>query len=127
MNSLPSTSYKVTLIAAADEDFAELDGSIKKLAYQQFAKLSRSPELGEPCGNKYGLNLTGFRSLHFAKNAFRIVYRIIEKRVQIWGIGERKEEGIYRMVAARLYDVQIQIVQSQSIKVSGKARRRPKP
>jgi len=117
------------LTAAADDDFAELDGSIKRLALSQFKKLSSSPQLGTPCGNKYGLDLTGFLSLHFAKNAFRIVYEIIasEHHVRIWGIGKREGESVYRMINSRLYNVQVQIMQKQSIMVSGKARLPKKP
>ncbi|MBI1741864.1 type II toxin-antitoxin system RelE/ParE family toxin [Candidatus Acetothermia bacterium] len=121
-NSPQNTSYNVTLIPAAQDDFDNLDGSIRQLAYSQFKKLKENPQLGDTCGKKYGLDLTGFRKLHFANNAFRIVYKIIEseKKVQIWGIGKRESEKIYRMVATRLSDIRLQL-QGKTIKMSGKA------
>jgi mRNA interferase RelE/StbE len=96
--------YKVTLRDVAVEDFEALDPSIQKQAMKQFEKLKRSPELGEELGHKMGVNLTGYRALHFYKNKYRIVYRILEeeKEVEIWGIGVREAGKIYRMVGERL-------------------------
>lgn len=121
--SKSSTTYKVTLVPAANEDFGKLDGSIKKLAHSQFKKLGESPQLGKECGDKYGCNLTGFRSLHFAHNAYRIVYRTAEEegKVQIWGIGKREDLGIYRMVASRLSEIQVRM-EGQAAKISSKAK-----
>ncbi len=96
--------YKVTLRDVAVEDFEALDGSIQKQALKQFEKLKRSPELGEELGHKMGVDLTGYRVLHFYKNKYRIVYCILEeqKEVEIWGIGVREAGKIYRMVGERL-------------------------
>lgn len=85
-------------------DFEALDGSIQRQAMKQFEKLQRSPKLGKELGHKMGVDLTGYRALHFYKNKYRIVYRILEeeKEVEIWGIGVREAGKIYRMVGERL-------------------------
>ena len=96
--------YKVTLRDVAVEDFEALDGSIQQQALKQFEKLKRSPELGKELGHKMGVDLTGYRALHFYKNKYRIVYRILEEEqeVEIWGIGVREAGKTYRMVGERL-------------------------
>ncbi len=96
--------YKVTLRDVAARDFEALDGSIQQQALKQFEKLKRSPELGKELGHKMGVDLTGYRALHFYKNKYRIVYRILEEEqeVEIWGIGVREAGKTYRMVGERL-------------------------
>jgi len=86
------------------EDFEALDGSIQQQALKQFEKLKQSPELGKELGHKMGVDLTGYRALHFYKNKYRIVYRILEEEqeVEIWGIGVREAGKTYRMVGERL-------------------------
>jgi mRNA interferase RelE/StbE len=96
--------YKVTLRDVATRDFGALDGSIQQQALKQFRKLKKSPELGDELGHKMGVDLTGYRALHFYKNQYRIVYRILEeqKEVEIWGIGVRESGKIYQMVGERI-------------------------
>lgn len=97
-------AYRVTLRDLAVKDFEALDGDVQRQALKQFEKLMRSPELGEDLGHKMGVDLTGYRALHFYKNQYRIVYKILEdqKEVEIWGIGKRESEKIYRMVSERI-------------------------
>lgn len=96
--------YQVTLRDVAVEDFEALDGSIQRQALKQFEKLKRSRELGEELGHRMGVDLTGYRALHFYKNQYRIIYRILKKQreVEIWGIGMRESGKIYRMVGERI-------------------------
>jgi len=51
-----------------------------------------------------GVDLTGYRALHFYKDQYRIVYKILEdrKEVEIWGIGKREAGKIYKMVSERI-------------------------
>jgi mRNA-degrading endonuclease RelE of RelBE toxin-antitoxin system len=51
-----------------------------------------------------GINLTGYRALHFARNRYRIVYRWTpgQDKVEVWGIGKREAGAIYRMVGKRV-------------------------
>lgn len=96
--------YEVLLIKAAQQDYDGLDGAIKKQAKIQLQKLRISPERGQALGKKLGLNLTGYRSLHFLGNKHRIVYKVDEekRRVIVVGIGRRERAQIYETVARRL-------------------------
>jgi len=96
--------YEVLLIKAAQEDYDDLDGAIKKQAKTQLWKLRVSPELGQPLGKKMGLDLTGYRCLHFYRNKYRIVYKVDKgkRRVIVAGIGHRERAQIYDLVTRRL-------------------------
>jgi mRNA interferase RelE/StbE len=98
-------AYKVELKAGAKDDFESLDGSVKKEASKKIVALSENPLLGKPLGNKHGMNLVGFYKLYFVKKKYRIVYRIVKDQieiVEIFGIGKRAKEEIYKLVAKRL-------------------------
>jgi len=96
--------YEVLLIKAAQQDYDDLDGAIKKQAKIQLRKLRVSPELGQLLGKKMGLDLTGYRCLHFYRNKYRIVYKVDEgkRRVIVAGIGRRERAQIYDLVTRRL-------------------------
>ncbi len=102
-------AYKIELIAEAEEDFSSLDKSIQKQVSKKIDALPNNPYLGEPLGNKYGIDLTGFYKLYVAKKKYRIVYRLLDRLlgehievIEIIGIGKRDKEEIYRLVAKRL-------------------------
>jgi len=49
--------------------------------------------------------LRGFYKIYVLNKKYRIVYRIIEDRidiVEIWGIGKRDKEKVYKMIARRI-------------------------
>ena len=99
-------SYKIELIPEAQNDYKKLDGSIKKLVNKKLDELSEKPLLGEQLGNKHNIDLTGFFKIYIAKKSFRIVYRLITPSkieiIEIWGIGKRDKEEIYRLIGKKI-------------------------
>lgn len=88
----------------AVKDFRGVDAEAQRQARRQLEKLKDRPELGADLGNRMGVDLTGYRALHFGRNQYRIVYRVLEreKEVEVWGIARRERGAVYRMVAKRL-------------------------
>jgi mRNA interferase RelE/StbE len=101
-------SCKIELIPEVQNDYKKLDGSIKKLVNKKLDELSDKPLLGEQLGNKHNIDLTGFYKIYIAKKSFRIVYRLITPSqieiIEIWGIGKRDKEEIYRIIGKRILD-----------------------
>ncbi|MEW6068351.1 MAG: type II toxin-antitoxin system RelE/ParE family toxin [Nitrospirota bacterium] len=98
-------AYKIEFIPDAESDFKSLDKSLQREATKKIDALSENPFLGKPLGNKFGIDLTGFYKLYFHKKKYRIVYRILGvyiEVIEIFGIGKRDKEEIYRLVAKRL-------------------------
>lgn len=98
-------AYKIEFIHDAENDLENLDKSLQKEAGKKIDALSENPFLGKPLGNKLGIDLSGFYKLYFHKKKYRIVYRILRdyvEVVEIFGIGKRDKEEIYKLVAKRL-------------------------
>jgi mRNA interferase RelE/StbE len=101
-------AYKVIFTEDAEKDLWNLDKSIKTQVIKKAIALQDNPFLGDPLGNKLGLDLTGYYKLYVAKKAYRIVYRLVGEKievVEIVGIGKRDKEEIYRLVVKRFKGV----------------------
>ena len=98
-------AYKVIFTKDAENDLKNLDKSIRTQAIKKAIAWQKNPFLGNPLGNKFGIDLTGYYKLYVAKKAYRIVYRLVGEQievVEIVGIGKRDKEEIYRLVVKRL-------------------------
>lgn len=96
--------YELAWKPEAEGEFGRLDKAIKKQAFSQFKKLTKSPQLGLPLGKKIGLDLTGFKKLYFYQKKYRIVYKIDETKqtVIIWSVGKREDMKVYAQAVKRL-------------------------
>jgi len=100
--------YKIVFIPEAANDYTELDGSVRKSINTKLDELQKNPFLGEKLGHKFNIDLTGFYKIYAHGKKFRIVYRMITPEkievLEIWGIGKREKEEIYRIIGKRLQD-----------------------
>lgn len=97
--------FHIEFIKEAAIDYKKLDGSVRKKVDKKLDELSRNPFLGEPLGKKFDIDLTGFYKLYVDNKKLRIVYRLIGEEIEIieiWGIGKRDKEEIYRLVYKRI-------------------------
>jgi mRNA interferase RelE/StbE len=98
-------AYKIEFLPDAVKDFDDLAGSLKKQATKKIDALAENPLIGKPLGNKFGIDLTGFYKLYFAKKKYRIVYRLIGGHIEVIevvGIGKRDKAEVYKLIARRL-------------------------
>jgi mRNA interferase RelE/StbE len=96
---------KIEFIFEAAADYKNLDGSTRKKVDKRLLELSENTLLGEHLGNKFNINLTGFYKLYVDSKRIRIIYRLIGEAIEIieiWGIGKREKEEIYRLMGHRL-------------------------
>jgi len=86
------------------DDLKELSKAQLILVGKQFKKLSTSPELGQPLGNKNGYDLSGCRKLYVDKKRIRIVYKIIDDTVvvEVIAVGKRDDMEVYQKASLRL-------------------------
>jgi mRNA interferase RelE/StbE len=99
-------AFIVEFIPEAAKDYQELDGSIKKHVNKKIDELAENPFLGEKLGHKYNIDLTGFYKIYVYGKKYRIVYRLLSPEkieiIEIWGIGKRDKEEIYKIIGKRL-------------------------
>ena len=95
--------YEIRFVAGAVADLKALDLSLQKLAWKQTKKIAEAPELGKLLGKKMGYDLSGFRTIRFYRQVYRVVYEVLEAEgvVKILGIVKRESEEIYQAVTRR--------------------------
>jgi len=64
-------------------DIDNLDRSVKPRLKSTLNKIKRSPELGNPLGNKSGIDLSGWLKIYFYRKKYRVVYQILNEEVVI--------------------------------------------
>jgi mRNA interferase RelE/StbE len=96
--------YKIVLKVEADEELSKLSQRERILVFKQLKKISISPELGQPLGNKAGFDLSGCRKMYADKKKIRIVYTIVEDEIviEVIAIGKRDEMQVYKDASQRL-------------------------
>ncbi len=98
--------YRIVFIPQAVDDYKALDGSVRKSINKKIDELSKNPFLGERLGHKFNIDLAGYFKIYVYAKKYRIVYRLITPEkievIEIWGIGKREKEEIYRIIAKRI-------------------------
>lgn len=73
---------------------------------KRLEELSSNPFLGERLGNKFNIDLTGYYKIYVNSKRHRIVYRLVSPEnieiIEVWGIGKRDKEEIYRTIGNRI-------------------------
>ncbi len=97
-------SYSVVLKDGVEDDLKALSKAQVILVGKQFKKLSTSPQLGQPLGNKNGYDLGGCRKLYVDKKRVRIVYRTIDEQivVEVIAVGKREDMEVYQKASFRV-------------------------
>jgi len=96
--------YELNIHPEIEEDLREIDHSLRIQVFKKLKQIQQSPELGLPLGNKYNMDLTGFRKVYVAKKKVRIVYEILGDILSIYviAIGKRDDMEVYEKAVGRL-------------------------
>ena len=95
--------YKIEFHEDVHKDFKELGNSTTKLVLKKLIKISQNPLLGNELGNKANNNLAGFRKVYVDNKKIRIVYKIIEEKIEVLVITVGKRDGmeVYKKASSR--------------------------
>jgi mRNA interferase RelE/StbE len=98
--------YEIKFHPLVEDDLKKLNNSVRIEVFKKLKKIQASPELGEPLGNKNGMNLSGLRKMYVAKKQIRIIYEIVESIVvvKVLVIGKREDMIVYKEAKKRKND-----------------------
>ena len=90
--------YTVEFHEDVKKDLKELGHSTTALVLKKIQKISQNPLVGNELGNKANNNLVGFRKVYVENKRVRIVYKIIDDKIEIFivTVGKRDDMEVYR-------------------------------
>jgi mRNA interferase RelE/StbE len=92
----------VKLTDDSKADFKKLDGREKAIVGKRLISLERDPGIGDPLGNKMGMDLTGYFKLYADGRRLRIVYIPAGEIIKIIAIGKREGMDVYKLAIKRV-------------------------
>ncbi len=97
-------TYEVKLHPEARKDLRKLDNALRQIVIKKMKKLSKNPNLGLPLGNRANLNLSGCYKTYVDNKKVRIVYKIIDDKIEIFvvAVGKRDDLEVYKKANDRL-------------------------
>ncbi len=95
------TTWTVKLTKDSKGDFKKLDGREKAIVAKRLISLEREPAIGNPLGNKMGMDLTGYFKLYADGKRLRIVYAFEGEIIKVIAIGKREGMEVYKLAMKR--------------------------
>ena len=82
--------YKIEFHEDVKKDLKVLGNSTTTLVLKKLQKVSLNPLIGNELGNKANNNLAGFRKVYVENKRVRIVYKIINEKIEVFVIAVGK-------------------------------------
>lgn len=97
-------NYNVAFLSDAEKDLAKLDRGVQLKVLKKIKKISENPNIGNPLGNKAGIDLSGHYKAYVDNKKIRIVYRVDHKAITVLiiAVGRRSGLEVYLDAAKRL-------------------------
>ena len=95
--------YTVEFHEDVDKDFKELGHRVIALVFKKLKKVAQNPIIGDELGNKANNDLAGFRKVYVDNKRVRVVYTIIEDKIEVFviAVGKRNDMEVYKKASAR--------------------------
>jgi mRNA interferase RelE/StbE len=86
-----------------EQDFKELGYATTILVLKKIEKIAHNPQMGKDLGNRVNMNLSSFKKIYVDKKRVRIIYKIIENKIEIFviAIGKRDDMEVYQKASNR--------------------------
>ena len=81
--------YKIIFDKNVSSDLEKLDNSIREQVFKKLLKISENPELWE----SLSWNLSWYKKVYVSNKKIRIVYKIIEDKIEVFVIAIWKREN----------------------------------
>jgi len=96
--------YAVEFHEDVKKDLKELGHSTTALVLKKLRKISQNPLVGNELGNKANNNLVGFRKVYVENKRVRIVYKIIDAKIEVFviAVGRRDDMEVYKKAQDRI-------------------------
>lgn len=86
--------YKIIFLDEVIKDLDKIDKSIKNHIFKKLQQLAVNPQIWKDLWNKNNLNLSWCKKIYVYSKKIRIVYKIIDEKIEILVIAIWKRENM---------------------------------
>ncbi len=86
--------YTIEFHEDVKKDLKALGHSTTALVLKKLQKISQDPLIGNELGNKANNNLTGFKKVYVENKRVRIVYKIIDDKIEVFVVAVGKRDDM---------------------------------
>jgi len=96
--------YTIEYHEDVKDDLKKLGHSTTLLVLKKIKKIAQNPIIGDTLGNKADTNLSGYRKVYVDNKRVRIVYRIIDEKIEVFivAVGKRDDMEVYKKASERI-------------------------
>jgi mRNA interferase RelE/StbE len=96
--------YRINYHEEVEKDFKELGHATTLLVVKKIQKLAQNPIIGDDLGNRANMNLSGYKKVYVDNKKVRIVYKIIDDKIEIFviAVGKRNDMEVYQKAFKRI-------------------------
>lgn len=99
---------KLLMYEEVEKDLDELDGHQLNLVLKALRKIEdTNGNIGQPLGNKYNINLSGYKKVKLKKAGIRIIFKVTDDEIfisEIICVGKREDLEVYREAYNRILE-----------------------
>lgn len=97
--------YDIVYHQDVESDLRRLGHRTLLLVLKKIEKIAKEPYIGIDLGNKANLNLSGYKKIYVDNKKVRIVYKIIEDKIEIYvvAVGKRDDMSVYKKANDRIW------------------------
>lgn len=96
--------YSVVFHEDVDNDLKLIGHSSTLLVLKKLQQIAKNPLIGQELGNKANMNLAGYKKVYVDKKKIRIVYKIIDDKIEVFvvAVGKRDDMEVYQTASSRV-------------------------
>jgi len=100
--------YSIIYHEEVENDLKKLGHAVVLQVLKKIEKIALNPNIGADLGNKANLNLSGYKKVYVDNKKIRIVYKIIDEKIEIYivAVGKRDDMSVYKTADSRKIDSQ---------------------
>ncbi len=95
--------YTIEFHEDVEKDLKELGHSTRTLVIKKLLKIAENSLVGDDLGNKANQNLSGLKKVYMDNKRVRIVYKIVEEKIEVFvvAVGKRDSMEVCKKAASR--------------------------